>query len=133
MSVPILINALDSKGWGLIHHALSVPYPSVDILDSLYCAGADMALFTSQEQWTPLHIFAQSVRVTSDDQEQLSELYHFVEHLVRDLRGPLSARDKNDETCIHIAAEHGHSPELLSFLLDFDKTGTVRSLRNSRG
>ena len=133
MSVPVLVNIPDSKGWSLIHHALSVQHPSKDVLDSLYCAGADMALFTTHEQWTPLHILARSASVSPTRQEDATSLYQIVNHLIRELRAPLSARDKNDETCIHIAAEHGHSLELLTYLLDCDKSGTVQSLKNSRG
>ncbi|KAF6759873.1 hypothetical protein DFP72DRAFT_119153 [Ephemerocybe angulata] len=132
MSAPVLVNLPDAKGWSLVHHALSVKFPSIDLLDSLYCAGADLALFTVNEQWTPLHILAQSQYLFSDDQTHANSLYELVVHLIRDLRAPLSARDKNDETCIHIAAEHGPSLELLACLLDMDKTG-VRQLKNSRG
>ncbi|KAJ3532499.1 hypothetical protein NMY22_g7722 [Coprinellus aureogranulatus] len=131
MSVPVLVNLPDAKGWSLIHHAVSVNFPSIDVLDALYCAGADMALFTIEEQWTPLHILAQS-SFASDDQDRSASLYELVSHLIRDLRAPLSARDKNDETCIHLAAEHGYSIELLACLLDMDKTG-IRQLKNSRG
>lgn len=132
MSVPVLVNLPDKKGWGLIHHAVSNTFPSVDVLNALYCAGADMALFTVDEQWTPLHILAQSKHLSFDDQDHTVPLYELVVHLIRNLRAPLSARDKNDETCIHIAAEHGHSIELLACLLDMDKAG-VRQLKNSRG
>lgn len=132
MSVPVMVNLPDAKGWSLIHHAVSSKFPSVYVLDALYCAGADMALFTVDEQWTPLHILAQSSFLSSDDQENPISLYQLVLHLIRDLRAPLSARDKNDETCIHIAAEHGCSLELLACLLDMDRAG-VRQLKNSRG
>ncbi|KAG2017573.1 hypothetical protein CC2G_007074 [Coprinopsis cinerea AmutBmut pab1-1] len=133
MSVPILVNFPDSKGWSLIHHAVSLPRPSIDVIDSLYCAGADTALFTAHEQWTPLHILARSATVTPGQHDDAASLYQLVVHLIRDLRAPLSARDKDDETCIHIAAEHGQSLELLTYLLECDKSGTVRQLKNSRG
>lgn len=67
-----------------------------------------------------------------DPDDSLS-LYQFTVHLIRDLRAPLSARDKNDETCIHVAAEHGDCMDLLMVLLDCDTTRSVREMRNSRG
>ena len=113
---------------------MSVPLPCIDVLDALYCAGAEVALFTTHEHFTPLHVLAQSVRLPLDDPEEHAEsLYHFTVHLIRNLRAPLSARDKNDETCIHLAAEHGHCIELLAFFLEFDTTGSIREFRNSRG
>ena len=133
MSVPVLVNLPDAKGWSLIHHALAAKFPSIDLLDSLYCAGADMALFTVNEQWTPLHILAHSQTLSSGNLDHDPSLHELVTHLVRDLRAPLSARDKNDDTCIHIAAERGSSLDLLACLLDLDKSGAVRQLKNSRG
>jgi ankyrin repeat protein len=112
---------------------VSVPLPCIDILDALYCAGAEVALFTTHEHFTPLHILAKSALVSSDEPEEAESLYHFAVHLIRDLRAPLSAKDKNDETCIHVAAEHGHSIDLLALFLEFDVTGSIRDLRNSRG
>ncbi|KAF8896555.1 hypothetical protein BD779DRAFT_1608737 [Infundibulicybe gibba] len=94
-----------------IHYCVAMEYPLVDVLDALYCAGADVALFTTQEHHTP--------SISSPN--------------LRDLRSPLSAKDKNDETCIHIAAEHGSCIDMLLILLDCDSTGSVRELRNSRG
>lgn len=132
MSVPVLVNLPDAKGWSLIHHALSVKFPSIELLDSLYCAGADMALFTANEQWTPLHVLAQSHLLLNEDSDSTTSLYELVVHLVRDLRAPLSALDKDDETCIHIAAERGCSLELLACLLEVDRNG-VQNLKNSRG
>ena len=113
----------------MLHYALSVTSPSLDLLDSLYFAGADLSLFTTNEEWTPLHVLAQNQKLDADDHA----IYDLVVHLIRDLRAPLPALDKNDETCIHIAAERGVSFELLACLLDMDKTGGVRKLRNSRG
>ena len=46
---------------------------------------------------------------------------------------PLSAENKWDETCIHVAAEHGNGIELFMFFLDFNCTGSVRKQKNSRG
>ena len=130
MSAPVLINLLDSNGWSLVHHCVSAPEPSLEILDALYCAGADMSLFTTHEQQTPLHFLA---RNSSHNPESTHSLYDFVLHLIQDLRAPLSARDKDEETCIHIAAEHGHSIDLLMLFLHCDTNGTIRAMKNSRG
>ena len=108
-------------------------YPSIPILDALYCAGAEVSLFTTHEHYTPLHILAQSSSLPVEYSEHAMLLYHFAVHLICDLRAPLSARDKNDETCIHIAAEHGNCINLLMIFLDCDTTGCIRELRNSRG
>ncbi|KAJ3499370.1 hypothetical protein NLJ89_g10108 [Agrocybe chaxingu] len=142
MSVPVLVNIPDSNGWSLVHHCVTVPQPSIEILDALYLAGADVSLFTTHEQQTPLHILARSAQspsvhasspTTSSASGSSHSLHDFVLHLIHDLRAPLSARDKDDETCIHIAAEHGNSMDLLTLLLDCDTTGTVREMKNSRG
>ncbi|KAJ6577459.1 ankyrin repeat-containing domain protein [Mycena capillaripes] len=132
-SPPVLVNLPDTKGWSAIHYCAAVENPSIPILDALYCAGA-VPLFTTHERWTPLHCFAQSApRPFHDCPELRISLYQFINHLVYDLRTPLAARDKQDETCIHIAAEKGNSIEVLVLLLDCDTSGTVRELRNSRG
>ncbi|KIM35268.1 hypothetical protein M413DRAFT_351212 [Hebeloma cylindrosporum] len=128
MSVPVLINLLDSNGWSLVHHCVSAPQPSIEILDALYCAGAEVSLFTTHEQQTPLHFLARSQQPDSTH-----SLHDFVLHLIQDLRAPLSARDKDEETCIHIAAEHGHSIDLLMLFLHCDTSGTIRAMKNSRG
>ncbi|KNZ73326.1 Ankyrin repeat domain-containing protein 50 [Termitomyces sp. J132] len=133
MSTPILVNHPDAAGWSPIHHCVAAKLPCIDILDALYCAGAEIALFTTQDHSTPLHILAKSARLSPEYPDHALSLYHFTVHLVRDLRAPLSARDKNDETCIHIAAEHGNCIELLMILLELDSTGSVRELRNGRG
>jgi len=121
----------DSNGWGPIYHCAAVPRPSIQILDALYCAGADVSLFTIKQ--TPLHIVSRSAHFygTSDS---LYSVSRFILHLIhdQDLGAALSARDKDDETCIHIAAEHGNSLHLL-MLLECDVNGTVRKMRNSRG
>ncbi|PPR05968.1 hypothetical protein CVT24_004632 [Panaeolus cyanescens] len=133
MSVPVLVNIPDSKGWSPIHHCVSVDHPSIDILDALYLAGADVALFTIHEQQTPLHLIARFARSSSNSPDHIHSLHDFILHLIHDLRAPLSALDKDDETCLHIAAEHGHSLDLLMLLLDCDTSGTVREIKNSRG
>lgn len=130
---PILINVPDLEGWSAIHYCVSVPNPSIEILDALYRAGADISLFTTGEHYTPLHCFARLARVCDDIPESPQLLYQFAIHLIRDLRAPLAAPDKHDETCIHVAAEHGECIDVLLALLDCDTTGTIRNLRNSRG
>lgn len=131
LSVPVLVNYPDANGWSLVHHCVASSRPSIDILDALYCAGADISLFTTNEQQTPLHILARTAY--SGDADATHSLHDFCIHLIRDLRAPLSARDRNDETCLHIAAEHGSSPALLLLLLDCDTAGNVRKMTNSRG
>jgi ankyrin repeat protein len=136
MSVPALVNLPDSNGWSLVHHCVSTPEPSIEILDALYCAGADVSLFTTHEQQTPLHflaLFASSASVNNPHPDSTHSLHHFALHLIQDLRAPLSARDKNEETCIHLAAEYGHSIDLLRLFLYCDTHGSVRAMKNSRG
>lgn len=133
MSSPVLVNLPDTKGWSAIHYCAAAEFPSIDILDALYLAGA-VPLFTTLEHWTPLHCLAQAPRHLPGYRPELSaSLYQFLAHLVHDLRAPLAARDKQDETCIHIAAERGTCIEVLILLLDCDTSGTVRELRNARG
>ncbi|KAJ7143317.1 hypothetical protein C8R43DRAFT_954109 [Mycena crocata] len=133
MSSPVLVNLPDTKGWSAIHYCAAAENPSIHILDALYCAGA-VPLFTTHEHFTPLHCFAQAPRHFPRDRPELCiSLYQFFTHLVHDLRSPLAARDKHDETCIHIAAEQGSCIEILLLLLDCDTSGTVRELRNARG
>ncbi|KAJ7236269.1 hypothetical protein B0H12DRAFT_1204516 [Mycena haematopus] len=133
-SSPTLVNLPDEKGWSAIHYCATAECPSIPILDALYCAGAVIPLFTAHEHWTPLHCFAQSTRNLSHDHPELCiSLYNFIQHLIHDLQAPLGARDKDDETCIHIAAEKGKCIEVLVLLLDCDTSGTVRELRNARG
>ncbi|KAG2037717.1 hypothetical protein BDR03DRAFT_896598 [Suillus americanus] len=130
---PILVNVPDLEGWSAIHYCVSVPNPSIEILDALYRAGADVSLFTTGEHYTPLHCFARLARAYDDLPESPQLLYQFAIHLIRDLRAPLAAPDKHDETCIHVAAEHGECLDVLLALLDCDTTGTIRNMRNSRG
>ncbi|PFH51066.1 hypothetical protein AMATHDRAFT_143442 [Amanita thiersii Skay4041] len=141
LSVPLLVNWLDeATGWSPLHYCASVDCPNVLILDALYCAGADVALVTRDEEATVLHVLAMLARLPDrecEDEEiyetRLGGLYDFTMHLIGDLRAPLAARNKNDETCIHIAAERGMSIELLKMFLECDSTGSVRELRNARG
>ena len=123
-STPALINQPDSHGWSAIHHCCSARELSREILDSLYCAGAEVSLFTTKEHYTPLHCLAFS---SSED------IYDFALHLIRDLRAPLSATDKQGSTCLHIAAEHGSSVELLKAFLECDTTGLIREMRDNNG
>ncbi|KAJ7086153.1 hypothetical protein B0H15DRAFT_845590 [Mycena belliarum] len=134
MSAPVLVNLPATKGWSPIHYCAAAESPSVDVLDALYCAGAVVSLFTTTEQWTPLHCFAQAARRLPRDRPDLCvALYQFVAHLVHDLGAPLAARDRDDETCIHVAAEHGTCIETLVLLLECDTSRAVRELRNARG
>ncbi|KAI0346533.1 ankyrin [Trametopsis cervina] len=127
-STPYLVNYPDADGWSAIHHCASQDSPSPTVLDMLYRAGADMSLYSRSGQGTPLHILARSTRGSTS-----SSIQAFVWHMVVDLRAPLSARNEDLETCIHVAAEHGQSIEVLMALLACDTTGAVRELRNSRG
>ncbi|KAG6331185.1 hypothetical protein ID866_7906 [Astraeus odoratus] len=129
---PVVVNVPDVEGWSPIHYCVSVPNPSIEMLDALYRAGADVSLFTTGEHFTPLHCLARLARV-SDAPDSAQSLYNFAVHLIKDLRAPLSACDKNEETCIHVAAEHGESLDVLLAFLECDPTGAVRNLRNSRG
>jgi ankyrin repeat protein len=105
------------------------------VLDALYAAGADISLFTTAEHYTPLHVLALSARrpasLTPGEYGQI--LNAFAKHLIRDLHAPLSAKDREDETCIHIAAEKGKYVDLLIAFLECDSTAQVRKMRNSRG
>ncbi|KAJ3732121.1 ankyrin repeat-containing domain protein [Lentinula guzmanii] len=127
--VPPLVNKRDGNGWSPIHHCASAVVPSVRVLDTIYCAGADVALFTEREHYTALHCFALSEHAESSSET----LYQYVNHLVHDLRAPLSARDRQGNTCIHIAAEHGHSIEIMRILLKCDTSHSVRDLCNAKG
>ncbi|KAL0955077.1 hypothetical protein HGRIS_003994 [Hohenbuehelia grisea] len=141
---PVLVNRLDRGGWAPVHHCAAAPYPSITVLDALYCAGADVSLFTDQEHYSPLHCFARYARVcerppstpdseNSDISDPALHLYRFAVHLVRDLQAPLSARDKDGETPLHVAAEHGASIDVLAVLLELDTARRVCALRNARG
>lgn len=125
---PYLVNYPDERGWSPIHYCVSAERPSLTVLDILYRAGADMSLYAKSGHGTPLHCLAYNARP-----QMPSSIRRFIHHLVIDLRSPLSARDQNMETCIHIAAEHGQNLDVLVALLACDSTGTVRELRNARG
>ena len=43
----ILVNRPDAHGWSPTHYCTSHELPSIEVLDALYSAGADMCLFTS--------------------------------------------------------------------------------------
>ena len=130
----ILVNRPDSSGWSPIHYCAAHENPSIEILDALYCAGADMSLFTDQEHYTPLHCLAKcAVSSAEEPSDGGSHVYQFAVHLIRDLRAPLSACDKRNETCLHIAAERGESLDVLLAFLDCDITGAVQEMRNDRG
>ena len=106
--------------------------PTREVLDALYLAGADVSLPTTGNLHTPLHCLALTSCQPLDALDA-GLLYSFTVHLVRDLRAPLGAQDRNGETCIHIAAERGISVDVLSALLDCDPKSLVREIRNSRG
>ncbi len=129
LSCPPLVNHGDGKGWSPMHHCASMAEPSVRVLDALYCAGADVALFTGKEHYTALHCVAIADHSTSTS----DALYQYIFHLVRDLRAPLSARDKYGNTCIHLAAERGHSLEVLQAMLKCDPSRSVRDMCNTKG
>lgn len=144
-----LVNIRDNTGLTLVHHAVSQrPYPSIDILDVLYCAGSDVGLFSTLG-FSPLHHVARTAR---DDPKSTGgekrhsyssvglrahPLYKFTMHLVRTLHAPLRAADSKGETPLHAAAEHGHSVSVLLAMLDCDRefsgSAAVREMRNDRG
>lgn len=128
---PLLVNLPDARGWSPIHHCTSAEEPSLEVLMALYFAGADLSLPTPDEQFTPLHCLVSVSR--SPTAESLTSLLGFVVHLVRDLGSSLVAHDRNEETPMHIAAEHGTCLEVLAFLLELDSTGAAKEVRNSRG
>ncbi|KAF9549492.1 hypothetical protein CPC08DRAFT_332880 [Agrocybe pediades] len=90
------------------------------MLDAFYCAGADIALCTRQENYLILHILVRSAKQEQDTKmsdEATHSLKTFTLHLIRDLQTPFSAWDQANETCIHHAAEHEHSFELPQVML----------------
>lgn len=128
----ILVNRLDSQGWSPLHYCVCAANPSFEVLDALFLAGADTSLYTSTKHGTPLHCLARKAQDPVGE-AQVAHLHAFVRHLVLDLRAPLSAKDENGETCIHVAAERGQSIEVLLALLACDTRGAVRKMTNSRG
>ncbi|KAI0649289.1 ankyrin [Trametes meyenii] len=129
---PVLVNRLDSQGWSPLHYCVCAENLSLEVLDALFLAGADTSLYTSSGHGTSLHCLARDASHPASD-DQVPHLHAFVRHLVVDLRAPLSAQDENGETCIHVAAEHGQSVEVLLALLSCDSRGVVREMTNSRG
>ena len=107
---------------------MTVEKPNLEVLDILYCAGADLSLYTRSGHGAALHCLARLPQATAPP-----GLDQFIRHLVLDLRAPLTVKDANDETCLHIAAEFGRSLDVLVALLACDTRGTVREMRNSRG
>ena len=129
---PVLVNRLDSQGWSPLHYCVCAANPSVEILDALFLAGADMSLYTSSDHGTPLHCLARKAQEPMSPL-QATQQRNFVIHLVRELRAPLAAADEEDETCLHVAAEHGQSADVMLALLACDSRKTVREARNARG
>ncbi|KZT07658.1 ankyrin [Laetiporus sulphureus 93-53] len=129
---PFLVNYPDSTGWSPIHYCVSMEEPTLEILDALYFAGADVGLYTTSGHETPLHCLAHRAK-RSRSAEHAASIRSFILHLVRQLHAPLSARDHNLNTCFHVAAEHGRNIDVLSAFLACDPTGEVRKLQNSSG
>ncbi|RDX57555.1 ankyrin [Lentinus brumalis] len=128
----VLVNRLDSHGWGPLHHCVCSPNPSVEIIDALFLAGADTSMYTASRHGTVLHCLARKAQHPVNP-TQRDRLHIFVHHLIRELRAPLAATDENGETCIHVAAECGQTMEVLLALLACDTRNTVREMKNSRG
>jgi ankyrin repeat protein len=132
---PYLVNRGDKDEWSPLHYCCSIRHPNIEVLDALFLAGADVNLLTQAGDCTPLHCLARKRRGDDAlrDAHMNRQLYAFVEHLVRDLGAPLAAQNAARDTCIHVAAEHGDSAEVLRALLDCDVDRTVREMKNSRG
>ncbi|KAI0040093.1 ankyrin [Auriscalpium vulgare] len=130
-----LVNSPDADSWSPIHYCASVRQPSIDVLDTLYLAGADVSLFSPAGNYTPLHCLARRKRGPDAlrDRTANAALHAFVVHLVCDLRAPMEACDTERETCMHLAAEHGDSAEILRAMLECDTGRLVAEMRNSRG
>lgn len=128
----VLVNRIDSQGWAPLHYCVSSQTPSIEVLDALFLAGADTSLYTNSKHGTPLHCLARTVQDPLGSLNAV-HLHHFVHHLVRELRAPLAATDEDGETCLHVAAEHGQSTEILIAFLACDARNTVREMKNSRG
>lgn len=129
------MNTPDAKAWSPIHYCASLKQPSIEVLNVLYCAGADVSLFSKTGNSTPLQCLARRKRGPDAlrDRDSNNALYRFVVHLICNVRAPLQAQDHNNETCVHIAAEHGDSAEVLRAMLDSDPEHAVSEMRNSRG
>ena len=146
LMTPVLINHQGSAGLGLLHHAVSPQQgcPSIGVLDELFRAGSDVGLF-STFGLTPLHRLAWMAHEDAKPAQgheasqttQRSSLRAFTTHLVHDLHAPLHATDKNGETPMHVAAEHGHSSSVLQAMLESDNMlvgrTSAREVKNKRG
>ncbi|KAM5538527.1 hypothetical protein V8D89_007860 [Ganoderma adspersum] len=128
----VLVNRLDAQGWSPLHYCVSSSTPSIEVLDALFLAGADTSLYTTSKHGTPLHCLARGAQDPFGSLNAV-RLHHFIYHIVRELRAPLAAMDEDGETCLHAAAEHGRSVEVLIALLACDVRNTVREMKNSRG
>lgn len=129
-SIPplFLVNYPDAQGWSAVHYCVTAENLNSEVLDILYRAGADLCLYTRSGHGMPLHCLARHTAKSSSP-----AIHEFIRHLVLDLRAPLAAKDAENETCLHTAAEHGNNLDILTALLACDTTGTVREMRNSRG
>ncbi|EKM58187.1 uncharacterized protein PHACADRAFT_252301 [Phanerochaete carnosa HHB-10118-sp] len=125
---PILVNFPDAQGRSPVHYCMATSNPSLEILDALYLAGADVSLHSRSGEGTPLHCLARHAKPVAPDM-----IRDFVRHLVFDLRAPLASQDAKGDTCLHVAAEHGHSADVLATLLACDVTDSIREIRNFRG
>lgn len=125
---PILVNFPDAQGRSPVHYCVATANPSMEILDALYLAGADVSLQIRGGEGTPLHCLARHAKPVA-----LNPIQDFIRHLVFDFRAPLTSQDAEGETCLHIAAEHGHSADVLAAFLACDVTGSMREMRNFRG
>ncbi|KAI5120211.1 hypothetical protein M0805_006317 [Coniferiporia weirii] len=125
---PALANLPDENGWSPIHYCVSAPRPNAKVLDALFMAGADLALYTADNTGSPLHVLARA-----GDGDASFRMYAFVVHLVRDLGAPLDAVDQHGNTCIHVAAQHGRYVDVLMAFLECDPESVVRKMRNSAG
>lgn len=129
LSPAALVNLPDAQGWAAIHYCVSLPKPSARVLDVLFLAGTDVDLYTADRCASPLHCLARAPRERCSSYQ----LYSFVVHFVQDLGASMRARDANGDTCLHVAAEDGHSLDVLMAFLDCDTTGVIRKMQNSRG
>ncbi|KAL5503812.1 hypothetical protein ACEPAH_7883 [Sanghuangporus vaninii] len=128
--VPVLVNHPDENGWSAIHYCVTLPRPSVAVLDALFLAGADLSLYTTDNTMTPLHALA---RFGAGGNTGSFRLYAFIVHLVRDLGAPLGAVDLQGETCIHVAARCGRCADILVAFLECDVDGSIVNIKNNDG
>ncbi|KAK0193483.1 hypothetical protein F5146DRAFT_1221090 [Armillaria mellea] len=107
-SHPLLVNAPDPKGWS--------PYPPLRRRPESFGGHPRHAVL----RWgRRLSIHA-------------TRAFHAAS-LPRRVCLPWQPGPRRTRHCIHIAAEHGCCLNLLMILLDYDQTGAIRELRNSRG